>query len=226
MDFYSFVIGNKEIFKLVYALAIVLICASIVVKSDRLFKLSSYSGIRYFRNAFFFFGIGFAIRYFLMPIFTNSSLNPYSFIVSLFFEFFLVMAGFFLLYSLMWKKIDSPSGPHSSLFNSKILIFYFFALIIVILDYFWLTLSFMFITQIAVFAIASIISFSNLVNKPGKNFPKFYFIAMVLALIAWILNAGAALYYDWNTSLVINVYILNALFFLLFLYGVIKASKS
>jgi hypothetical protein len=137
------------------------------------------------------------------------------------------MAGFFLLYSLLWKKAES-SGTHycSSLFNTRIAIFYFMALIIVLLDYLWQAYYFMFLSQIILFACASIISYMNY-KKNGKqhSFPKFYFIAMLLSFIAWSLNAFVALYFNWRPVFLMGIYLLNMFVFLLFLYGVIKVTK-
>jgi hypothetical protein len=95
MDIYSFIIANKDLFKIIYAFLIILICLFIVLKTHKLFHLSLHPGIRYFRNAFFLYGIAFFARYFLslvikQPLVTTSI-----------FEFFIIMAGFFLLYSLI-----------------------------------------------------------------------------------------------------------------------------
>ncbi|MCX6746632.1 MAG: hypothetical protein NTU63_00685 [Candidatus Pacearchaeota archaeon] len=64
MSLYSWIITNKEVFEIIYALMICLICALIVVKTDRFFRLSLHQGIRYFRNAFLFYGIAFLFKYF------------------------------------------------------------------------------------------------------------------------------------------------------------------
>ena len=82
----------------------------------------------------------------------------------------------------------------------------------------------MFISQIVIFVIASAISFNNYLNN-RKGFPKFYFLAMILSLIAWILNAIAALF-EWNQILIINVSVINILIFLIFLLGVIKVTNQ
>ena len=224
MDLYGFALENKEILKLVYALIIVLVCVVIVFKTNKLFRLSSHNGIRYFRNAFFFYGVGFVVRYVLgskmiFPIF------PFS-VIGVLFEFFFVMAGFFLIYSLMWKKFESPETDYtSSLFNSKIFIFYVLALLIVVLDSLWSTNTFMFFSQIIVFAFNSFISYSNHKKRKGKPFLRFYFLAMLLAFFAWALNAVAEIYFNWNQAIIINIYILNLVFFLLFLFGVSKIIK-
>ncbi len=219
---YEWIIANKELIKIFYALIIVFICAVIVLKTDRLFRLSSHKGIRYFRNAFFFFGIGFIIRYFF------GVLPNYRFIITIIFEYFLIMAGFFLLYSLLWKKIEaSGSDYYSSLFNAKIFIFYVMSFVIVLLDYLWGTYYLMFSSQIILFSLASIISYANY-KKNGKRhkFLKFYFIAMMLSLVAWMLNALASLLLNWHQGILIVIYLLNIIIFLLFLFGVIKVTAK
>jgi len=224
MDFYSLIITNKELMKILYAFVIVFICGIIVFESDRLFRLSLHKGIRYFRNAFLFYGIGFAFRYF----FTNHLFSDYFVLTNFLSEFFIIMAGFFLLYSLLWKKIESFKENYaSSLFNLKIIIFYLMAFVLTILDYVWQTYYFMFFSQILLFALTSLISYNNYLKK-GKNrkFLKFYFIAMFSGFVAWILNTLLALYFDWNKSILMSIYFLNIIIFLLFLYGVVNIIKT
>jgi len=220
MDIYSFIIGNKEIFKLIYALIIIFVCFVIVLKTHRLFHLSAHPGIRYFRNAFFFYGIAFFIRYVLVLA------TGHVFLITPLFEFFIIMAGFFLLYSLIWKKIEGKEGSRSSLFSLRILIFYVMALILVILDISWSTLYLMFFSQIILFFIAAVISCVNYKNRAkSNNFSGFYFIAMILMLAAWILNSLTPTLFDWNPTALINIYLLNAIFFLVFLYGAVRITK-
>src|SRR3989344_268129 len=229
MNVYDVVIQNKEVFKAAYAALIVFICLVIVLKTHKLFKLSSYTGIRYFRNAFFFFGLGFFSRYFLKYFFEVKGLESFSDFPLLLFEFFVIMAGFFLLYSLIWKRLDfSKSFANSSLLTPGVLVFYMFAIIIVILDYFWQTLTLMFLSQVIVFLIASIMSFNNTLSltKKKNHLSKLYFVAMITSFLAWVLNAVTVLIINWEQTLLINIYILNMLFFLFFLYGVFKALRG
>ena len=228
MDLLNFAIQNKEILKIFYAIIIIFICLVIVVKTHRLFHLSLHRGIRYFRNAFFFYGIGFFIRYILGAEFIYGFFDGiYYSTIEFLFEFFLVMGGFFLIYSLLWKKFEGKFNPFSSFFHFRIAVFYFMSLIVVLLDNIWETYYFMFFSQIIIFIIASIIAYNNYRKnvKPGK-FLKFYFIAMVLSLIAWLLNALIALILDWNKIIQSGIYIINLAVFFLFLYGVIKFTKK
>lgn len=227
MDIFSLLIENKEIIKLIYGLLIGLICFIIVLRVDKLFRLSLHQGIRYFRNAFFFYGFAFIIRYvFGALIFYENIGEEYLPIITIIFKYFLIMAGFFLIYSLLWKRLETSSkNYYSSLFNPKIIIFYIMTLVIVFLDYFWQTHYFIFISQIILFIIASGISYLNYIHGKSKHkFLKFYFAAMVIALAAWIFNALSALL-DWNRYILINSYLLNIIIFLLFLYGVVNATR-
>lgn len=225
MYLYEWIIGNKELLKIFYALIIGIVCFFIVLKTDRLFRISLHQGIRYFRNAFLFYGLAFIIRYFIGAQYFYG--KNYSFIIKGAFEYLLIMAGFFLLYSLLWKKFEGSRSDYSSLFNSRIFLFYLMAFILVFLDYLWRTYYFMFFSQIILFLYASIISYLNY-KKNGKKyrFLKFYFMAMMFSLAAWLLNSIAALYLEWNQGVLMGVYLLNIIIFLLFLYGVVKVTRK
>lgn len=223
MSLYSWIISNKEVFEIIYALMIGLVCALIVVKTDRFFRLSLHQGIRYFRNAFLFYGAAFLFKYFLGIEMSSN----YSLAIKIIFEYLIVMAGFFLLYSLIWKKFEFSREEYaSSLFNFRIMIFHLMAVVIVVLDYLWQTYFFMFLSQIAIFVYAAIISYVNY-RKLGKKhkFLKFYFASMVLGLAAWLLNLLVASYLEWNKKVLIDIGVINGIFFLLILYGVIKVTK-
>ena len=222
MSIYSWIIENKEIIKIFYALIVVIICAVIVRITHRLFHLSLHHGIRYFRNAFLFYGLGFTIRY-LIGNFAYMQGIP-EFLIKNIFEFFLVMAGFFLVYSLLWKKVESPT-EHSSLFNARIFLFYIMAFIIALLDSLWNTFYFMFFSQIILFTFALIVSFRNFrKSDKQKKFFKLYFIAILLSFVSWSLNTVAA-FFNWDQRILLNVYGVNMLFFLLLLYTIIRVTR-
>ncbi len=226
MTLYSLIIENKWMLEVLYALLISTICTAIVFKTDKFFRLSLHTGIRYFRNAFLFFGAAFAARY-IFGVFSDMSVD-YSYLIRIIFEYLLVMAGFFLFYSLIWKKIESTKESYaSSLFNAKIAIFHIIALIIAVLDNLWQTYYFMFLSQVIIFSYASIIAYINYKKDENKHrFLRFYFVAMLLGLTAWFLNLLAASYFQWNPGILINIGIINVIFFLLFLYGIVKVTQK
>jgi hypothetical protein len=221
MEALQLLFQNKDTIKILYGLIVLFICIFIVLKSDRLSILSAHQGIRTFRNAFFFYGLAFATRYLVGGFF-----NPFN-VSILFFEFFLIVGGFFLLHSLVWKKFYSIDRKYfSSLFTPITLLFYAMAVLIVLLDFFWKFYLFLFISQIIIFSVASALSAVNYLNRPKKLFPKFYFLAMFFSLIAWVLNALAASMLNWNKGVLSGVYLLNVIVFLLFLMGIISVTKK
>ncbi len=226
MDLYSLLIGNKYLLEIIYTLFIGLICAVVVLKTDRFFRLSLHQGIRYFRNAFLFFGLAFISRY-IFGLSSDLSIT-YSCMFGILFEYLIVMSGFFLFYSLIWRNFESANSEYvSSLFNSRILVFHLIALFISLLDFLFGVYYFMFLSQIITFLFASVIACLNYKKSGGKRkFLKFYFMAMLLAFSAWILNFLAALFFDWNPLLLINIGIINVTFFLLFLFGVLKITRK
>ena len=216
-ELYSFIAENKDLFRFFYSVVIVFICFIIVMKTDRLFRISSHQGIRYFRNAFFFYGIAFGLRY-LTSLIVVPLMKP-------FFEFFMIMGGFFLLYSLLWKRFENKKPNESSLFNSKIIIFYILTIIIVLLDYLWGGYNFMFFSQIILFFFASTISYKNYKEKKERRFLRLYFWVMFISFISWTANYIFANFLDGRLRFLANVYALNVIVFLVFLYGVIKITK-
>ena len=223
---YEWIIQNRELLRFVYTFLLVAIFFVIVFKTDRLFRLSNHQGIRYFRNAFLFYGIAFVFRYALGSIYFSNA-EWYPAIMRSLFEFFIIVAGFFLLYSLIWKRFENSKGSHSSLLNGRILLFYLFAFIIVLLDYLWKPYLLLFLSQIVIFFVASVIAYKNYKKSEKKtNFLKWYFIIMILNLVLWILNFVVAVFFRWDFGGVININILNAVIYLLFLYGILRVTKK
>ena len=60
---YNWVMSHKDIFKLIFTIVISISCFVIVSRTHRIFKLSENQGVRYFRNAFLFYGLAFIFRY-------------------------------------------------------------------------------------------------------------------------------------------------------------------
>jgi len=136
------------------------------------------------------------------------------------------MAGFFLFYSLIWKKVEKKN-QHNSLLNFNIGVLYLISIIITILDFSFSVDIFLYISQIALFLVMAIISYKNFI-KEGKKFKflKYYFLTMVLGLLAWILNTALFYFLNWNKVVQMQVYALNIIFFLFFLYGIIKITNT
>jgi len=218
-EIYQFVAQNKIWIRSIYSVFISLICLIIVLKTDKLFRVSSHQGIRYFRNAFFFYFVAFLFRGFL-------SIPAYFTPAKFLFEFFMIMGGFSLVYSLLWKKLETKKDAYS-LFNSQVLILYGLALIIATLDILWKGYNFMFLSQIILFLFASILSYKNYQRNGKKHkFLRLYFGVMILNFVIWVMNFIFINYLGGRLRWLTNIYALNVLIFIIFLYGVIKFTRK
>jgi len=149
---------------------------------------------------------------------------PIGFIfIGLFYEFFFIMAGFFLLYSLLWKRFGEK---FSSLFNGPIIIFYLLALIMSLLYFFWAGYGLMFFSQIIVFSFAAGIAFEKYGQSEKKGgFLRLYLVVILLMLLARIIHFFVYSSFKWNIWGIIAVYFLEIVIFLLFLYEVVGVTK-
>lgn len=216
------IFSAKELLKASYALAVLLSCFMIVIKSDRLFKLSDHQGLRYFRNAFLFYGLSFAVKFVLggitNPLGNSTGNQTFFMITNYLFSFLTVMAGFFLLYSLIWKYIEKKKNYHS-LLNIQVGLMFFVSIIIVYGDFLLDANYFVNYSQIILFSVMLIISFSNYIKDKGEHlFVKYYFLTMIVGLTTWILR----LFVTMN----VYVYLTNLLFFMIFLFMISKITSK
>ena len=75
------------------------------------------------------------------------------------------------------------------------------------------------------FFFASIISYKNYKEKKERRFLKLYFWVMFISFISWTANYIFVNFFGWRLRWLANVYALNVIVFLVFLYGVIKVTK-
>lgn len=217
------ILSNKEFLKMAYALIISFVCTLIVIKSDRLFKISDYQGIRYFRNAFFFFGLSIVFRFVLGSVNTTNQ-EIYSIGIKMLYEFFAIVGVFFLLYSLIWKKVETEK-KHHSMINLSALTFYLISLGIALFGFVYSTTIIFSIVQPFLFIVILAISFKNYLDS-GREYPflKVYLIAILTGLVSSILSI--LLFLERSEIMSMSIYGLNTLFFFIFLGGVISLSKN
>jgi hypothetical protein len=216
---------NMWIVRLLYMLVMGGICAVIVVKTDKLFKMSYHQGIRYFRNAFFFYGLSFIFRY-LMGADIFSGGNQEKMIVTGIFEFFIISAGFFLLYSLLWKKFERENAFSSSLFNLPVGIFYMMAAILAILDVLDGDYKLMVLSQTIIFSCALLVSSLRYSQEKKKNvFLKMYLMVMILTLFYWTVNFVVGEYLEWSFLGVVGLHVINVIIFFLFIYSIFRITR-
>jgi hypothetical protein len=173
----------------------------------KVYSLTSHKGVRSFRNSFLLFGLSFIIRFINITVPSGQNL---SLAISIAFNYLISIAGFSLIYSLVWK--DFPEQHEY--------ILHIVALIIGALTTFLIPYL-MFITQIALFLYAIVLSYANYKSSKKSSFPQLYFICIFLGLLAYIINFASI----FVPKLDIYVKAITATVFIIFLLGVYKTLK-
>lgn len=227
---YTMVFDELQIIGLetIYALLVILPSLLIFSKTRKLFRFSNYKGIKYFSNAFLFFAIGFILRYFVVLnkiISGNLLATIQSFdLLLIAMEFFMIVPGMFLLYALVWKNFEHLLYSKKPV-NLAIFLMYFVALLLAVLDYVFSTFLFLFVSQIILFSVASVIAYTNYRVK-RQYFKQFYFISMFLFLVMVVVNLIAQ--YTINNFPIMRfyVYVITVVVVFLFLHITNKLTKS
>ncbi|MFP4402753.1 MAG: hypothetical protein ACLFPJ_00175 [Candidatus Woesearchaeota archaeon] len=206
-----------------YTALIIFICLLIYIKIKKAYFFSKHIGLKYFYNAFLFFAIAFSFRfiYFLSNNFKEYYLFElilYNGYILILFEFFFLLPGFYFLMSFIYKHIKNYEFILWTLF---ILIFFMVSLI----DYYYHTFFLMYILNIIIFLLNTIICFFNYLKKRAK-YSKFYFIAMFLLLISWSINFSTQYLLDQLPFLRYYTYAINLFALFIIYYIVYKILKD
>jgi|ETNmetMinimDraft_2_1059921.scaffolds.fasta_scaffold11007_4 hypothetical protein len=210
---------NSQVFatEVVYNFVIVAICLYISIKAHSLYELSSHKGIKYFRNAFVFFAFGFILRFVLNWLGGSYGIEfPWIMTaIEALFHYTMSMSGFYLVLSLIWKRLTGVVEKEYTL--------HFLGVAIAILNFIGSTDNFMFFTMLGILAYAIIISYGNYVEDAGRHyFLRLYYIVMVLAFVGWGANFLAQFVIPFYPPFKWYVYLITWTVFGSFFYGVAK----
>ncbi len=206
--------------ELVFSLIIIIACSIIYFRTKELYELTSYKSIKYFRNAFLFFGIAFLVRLLLRLASLIIGIEDVSIVlfwIGIAFSAFAgLIAGFYLMYGVLWKKLEKskfskythpiPLGIIALIF---VLIFHGAALIAIL----------------ALYIIAIYLAYKNRKESKKKTGIAGIHVIYILLFISWI--AGWAAQFAIRFSLIGGIiqYSLSSILFLIILYRVIKITK-
>jgi len=208
--------------ELIYSFVIILCSLMVYYATREMYELSSYKGIKYFRQSFLFFAIAYFSRYFIqffLVLFKVQDILEFSpmyigWITLFVFLFSSAMAVFYLLYSVMWKKWN-----HSKL---KIIMFNIFAFLIAFIGAsirgIIVSLLLNIILLAFVLFILSVAYKDSKDKKKGKNL----FIIYILLSIFWILNVIDILIPKFLQIYQLVIYLASILLFMIILYKVLK----
>jgi len=209
---------------------VIIICSLMIYYGTReLYELSSYKGIKYFRQAFLFFAVAYFFRSFIKFIvlyfnvkgiidFSPITFGATGLITQLIFVYFSAMAIFYLLYSVMWKKWNNSSYRVYLFHGLAIALAFVSVLSRNPLVYLGLNL---FLLLVAVFVVY--VSYQH--KKKKKKGHNLYFIYLLLSLF-WILNIIDTLIPQFFSGFQLFIYMASTIVFLLILYKVIKKTGA
>ncbi|MFH1332058.1 MAG: hypothetical protein ABIH63_02115 [archaeon] len=207
--------------ELIYSFVIIVCSLMIYFGTKNLYELSSYRGIKYFRQAFLFFAIAYFFRSaikFLMILFDRAifDFSPrFLGVVTLFlFMYFSSMAVFYLLYSVMWKRWDGSS--------KKIYFFHLLAFVISFLTIASRRIEFHLALNLLLLVFVGIITYTSYKNtkdrKKGRQLYTIYF----LLFIFWVLNIFDIVVPSFFSTFKLLVYLVSLAIFMLILYKVLR----
>lgn len=213
--------------ELIYSFVIIVCSLMIYYSTKEMYELSSYKGIKYFRQAFLLFAIAYFFKSFIkmLLVYFGASriidINPrFMGSITLFiFMFFGSLAVFYLVYSLMWKKWNGKSA---------IILGIFYILSIAISFIIITTRQIEIFIGVSLFILAIAIFGLYMTHKQSKGKKKKTNISLIYTLlfIFWMLNIIEVLIPNFLQFYQILLYLASLGIFLTILYKVLKKSGS
>lgn len=221
-------VGTEAIYSFV-----IIICSLMIYRSTKeMYELSSYKGLKYFRDSFLLFAIAYFFKSFITLLLVYSGatriieINPmFIGIITLFvFMYFSSLAVFYLVYSLMWKRLNGKSGILGIFHILSIAIAFITITTNQVGMLFGVNL---FILAIAIFGLV-ITHKESKNNKESKNKKKGnnIYVIYTLLFIFWILNIIQVLIPSFLHFSQILIYLASLGIFLSILYKVLKKTGS
>jgi len=205
---------------MIYSFVIIVCSLMIYIATKEIYELSSYKGLKYFRQAFLFFAVAYFFRYFIMFVLTFFNLNLWispRVIFSLSMLVFLYsssMAVFSLVYSVMWKKWNQD--------KFKTYIFNILAIAIAIIGITFRGMEVSLLLNIIFFAFASFVLFIAYRDLKGKKTGKNLLGIYSLLFIFFFLNVVDVLIPKFLQTYNIAISLVSILLFMTILYRVLK----
>ena len=195
---------------------IVLSCLFIIFRTKKIYNLTSHKGIGAFRSAFFYWAIAYSVRI----IATINLAADFNYVINilsgLLFFYALSMAGFSLVYSLVWKNLTRNRNS----------LLHIISIIIAFVNMFYVA-NLMFYTQLAVLLYGIHVSYHNYKKSGQKHkFLQLYFIGLILAFAGYLVNFLSDLFTSHYKYISYYSHSITICVFLIFVYGVTKVLKK
>lgn len=210
--------------EIIYSFVIIVCSLMIYFGTKELYDLSSYKGIKYFRQAFLFFAIAYLFRFILQFVVTSFNLQGILEIFPLIFGYFALfvfmylssISIFYLIYSMSWKKFKDKS--------KMLYIFHIIAIIIALASIFFRNQIFYIGLNVLLLVSAIIMVGITSYHQKHKARKNNLLMTYLFLFIFFILNVFNILVPIFMESLKLIVYIISLGIFLAILYKVLKKS--
>lgn len=169
--------------ELIFTVIAVLFCFLIYFKTTEIYKLTKYNGIRYFRDAFLFFGFSYLMRF----LFSLAMLSRFAFdfivprymfgpIFILPMGYFSTMGIFYLIFSSIWKRFNN---------NNMLIVGHLVAVALSVVSFITRSHLMLLYLQSVLLVIAVILSFAA--KKEGKKLSGARILYILVAAL-WLIN--------------------------------------
>jgi len=191
----------------------------IYFKTSRLYRLTGHEGIKYFFMGFLFYALGFLAIYVTdwKVLLGENLIWNYLPIVM---EYFLIMGGFYITYSLLWKKFLD------NLFISRIALLHIVAIMVAIIDFFFTRTYLMYIVELTIGIYAAFIIYHNYIDNKEHKFTQFYLISMICNILGWLMYFITWITQNSYPIIGLYTYIITLAAFILLLYGVLRVEQK
>ena len=212
-------VGTMSI-EILYSFVIVLCSLMIYFGTKELYELSNHRGLKYFRLTFLFFAIAYFFRSFIKIIILYFGKQEIAMVAPILFGklpvflfmYFSVMAIFYLLYSVLSKKLK----------RDWMLLFHIVAIIIAfIITFISNNLSTVLLLHILLLIFIIYVTYLSYHQSKKKKSLNLYVIYLLL-LVFWIFNILDILIPSIFQSFQLLIYLVSSGIFLIILYRVIK----
>ncbi len=209
--------------ELFYSSIIIMSSLMIYLATKEIHDLSGHRGIGYFRNAFLFFAIAFFFRFMTRYLITELNIARFlnihpvflAIATSFVFLYASTMAMFYLIYSLMWERIDKDHKWVSLLHVLALLIA---GISILSIENVMILL----VVQAIVFLFIAMESYRSYAKSRRKRKIFNTYVIYYLLFVFWILNIIDILIPNFLQFTQVVVYIASAVTMLMILYKVLR----
>jgi len=194
----------------------------IYLKTAKIYRATKYAGIGYFCNAFLFYALGFLAIY-SQEWYTLLTDSPIAVYITIPMEYFLMMGGFYLVYSLLWKNFEDIK---EKIHLDRMVMMHIVAVIVALLDFFWTQEYLMFSVEIIVGLYAVFTIYNNYSRDMKNKYQQFYLISMVCNVIAWAMYFMTMITRNAYPMMMAYTYVVVFLTFMLLLYTVLRVTSQ